>query len=257
MRRWNRFRGPGSVRAARNAAVRRPSIEPEWLTDAVAGRLAVPGLAEARTDEERTDEENVAACAAAARGLAASAGVPLSGSDPRTPADLAKRFYDFSPRVRDYAGAAVEELLEYFPEIEGDIRVDCVKPVTQDLGGGGAARTFSGFWETARGTAGSRCFRGRRQAGAGGRCGTPRFWRGFVSTGRFCIRLFRSSSNTCFGAGRLRRRRGGSRFRPRLWRTRGRRRNCRGKSPGCRGIWLRSWICSRVRRARLRAGGCG
>ena len=50
------------------AAVRRPSIEPEWLTDAVAGRLAVPGPAEARTDEEI-----VAACAAAARGLAAAA----------------------------------------------------------------------------------------------------------------------------------------------------------------------------------------
>ena len=32
--------------------------------------------------------------------------------------------------------AAVVELLECFPEIEGDIRVDCVKPVTQDLGGG-------------------------------------------------------------------------------------------------------------------------
>ena len=127
MRRWNRFRGPGSVRAA----VRRPSIEPEWLTDAVAGRLGVPGLAEARDDEEI-----VAACAAAARGLAASLDVPLSGSDPRTPADLARRFYDFSPPVRDYAGAAVEELLEYFPEMEGDIRVDCVKPVMQDLGGG-------------------------------------------------------------------------------------------------------------------------
>ena len=101
------------------------------MTDAVAGRLAVPGLAGACDDEEI-----VAACAAAAWGLAASAGIPLSGSDPRTPADLAKRFYDFSPRVRDYAGAAVEELLEYFPEIEGDIRIDCVKPVTQDLGGG-------------------------------------------------------------------------------------------------------------------------
>ena len=127
VRRRGRRRRSGDGRAA----VRRPSIGPAWLADAVGGGLAVPGMAGARNDGEI-----VAACVAAVRGLAAAKGIALPGGEPRTPADLAKRFHDFSPTVRDWSAAAVEELLGYFPEIEGDIRVDCVKPVTQDLGDG-------------------------------------------------------------------------------------------------------------------------
>ena len=128
--------GCGLSRAARRsrgvcAALERPSIEAGWLKDAAGVGLPVPGLAEARTDEEI-----VAACAAAARELAAAKGIPLAGGDPRTPADLAKRFHDFSPTVWDWSSAAVEDLLEYYPDIEGDIRVDCVQPVNRNLGGG-------------------------------------------------------------------------------------------------------------------------
>ena len=141
--------------------------------------MPVPGLADARTDGE-----NVATCAAAARGLAAANGIALPGGDSRTPADLAKRFYDFSPTVWEYSSASVEELLEYYPEIEGDIRVDRVMPVTQDLGSGPDI-----FWlpgNRAR-DSGIELLQGKLLSGAGRGFGTLGFWLGIVSTGGFCI----------------------------------------------------------------------
>lgn len=118
------------VAAPREVPVRR-TIEALGLDDARPGDAVVAGLAEARTDDEI-----VAACWGAARRLVESRGEPVAAEVCGAAPDLAERFWEIGPQAWERSSAAVVALLEYFPEIEGEIRVCGVAPQLGDVGRG-------------------------------------------------------------------------------------------------------------------------